>query len=120
MKAVQVKNGVLEINKEECKNCGRCSEKCPFQAMAEGTHGFKIYIGGRWGKKVSHGKPLSKIFTSEEDVLNTVEKCILFYREYGNVGERFSDTIERIGFAEVERQLLSDELLKRKQEIIAD
>lgn len=69
--------------------------------------GYKVCIGGRWGKKTSLGQPLSKIFISEEEVLDMIEKIILFYKENGEEKERFADTIERIGFEEVEKQLLS-------------
>ena len=78
--------------------------------------GYRVYLGGRWGKNVAHGKPLSRIFTSEEEVLSLVEKAILLFREQGITGERFSDTIARLGFENVERQLLSDDLLQRKSE----
>lgn len=118
MKAARVEDGVLEIDKDICNNCGRCINNCPFDAIEDGTPGFKIYIGGRWGKKIAQGKPLSKIFTSEEEVLDTVEAAILLFREQGHTGERFADTIERIGFEEVEKQLLSREILERKQEIL--
>ena len=46
------------------------------------------------------------------------EKAILLFREQGKTGERFADTIERIGFEEVEKQLLSNDILDRKQEIL--
>lgn len=118
MKAATVEDGVLEINKDVCNNCGRCIGQCPFDAIEEGTPGYKIYIGGRWGKKVAQGQPLSKIFTSEEEVLDVVEKAILLFREQGKTGERFADTIARIGFEEVEKQLLSNEILEIKQEIL--
>ena len=62
MKAATVEDGVLEINKDVCNNCGRCIGQCPFDAIEEGTPGYKIYIGGRWGKKVAQGQPLSKNF----------------------------------------------------------
>ena len=94
MKACKVEDGVLEIDPEVCNNCGRCVGHCPFDAIEEGKTGFKICIGGRWGKKIAHGQPLGKLFTSEEEVLNTVEKAILFFREQGKTGERFADTIE--------------------------
>ena len=77
-----------------------------------------MYIGGRWGKKVAHGHVLSKVFTTEEELLDTVEKAILLFREQGKTGERFADTIERIGFEEVEKQLLANDILERKQEIL--
>lgn len=118
MKAAKVEDGVLEIDKDICNNCGRCIGNCPFDAIEEGTPGYKIYIGGRWGKKVAQGQALSKIFTSEEEVLDIVEKAILLFREQGNTGERFADTIARIGFENVEKQLLSNEILERKQEIL--
>ena len=69
--------------------------------------GYKICIGGRWGKNIAQGQPLSKIFISEEEVLYIIEKIILFYKENGQEKERFADTIARIGFEEVEKQLLS-------------
>ena len=47
-----------------------------------------------------------------------VEKAILFFREQGRTGERFADTIERLGFAQVERELLEGNILDRKQEIL--
>lgn len=110
-----MENGKIVIP-ETCNHCGRCVGKCPFHAIENYTTGYKICIGGRWGKQVATGKPLEKIFTDKEEVLNVVEKAILLFREQGNTGERFADTINRIGFDEVQRQLLSDELLARKEE----
>ena len=117
MKTAKTVDGKLVIDKSVCNNCGRCVTTCPFKAF-DCEYGYKVYIGGRWGKKVARGIPLSKIFTSEEEVLDIIEKAILFFKEKGIAGERFNDTINRIGFEEVERQLLSDDLLIRKQEII--
>ncbi len=118
MKAAKVEDGILTVDQELCNNCGRCVGQCPFDAIEDGMAGYKIYIGGRWGKKIAQGQALSRIFTSEEEVLDVVEKAILLFREQGKTGERFADTIARIGFGEVERQLLSNELLERKQEIL--
>lgn len=118
MGAAKVVDGVIELDKEICNNCGRCVGTCPFDAIEEGKQGFKIVIGGRWGKKIAIGKELNKIFFSEEEVLSIIEKSILLFREQGKTGERFADTIARIGFEEVEKQLLSDDILSRKQEIL--
>lgn len=60
------------------------------------------------GKKFLAGKSLSKIFASKEDALNVIEKAILFFRDNGLKGERFAETIERIGFENVEKALLQD------------
>ncbi len=112
IKAASMKDGKLFIDPEICNHCGRCVNKCPFNALEEGTYGYKIYIGGRWGKKVAEGKPLSKIFTTEEEVIEIVEKAILFFRDEGISGERFADTIARLGFDYVEDKLLNGKLDK--------
>ncbi len=116
--AAAVKDGKLEIDPEKCIHCGRCVGNCLFDCITEGNYGYKIYIGGRWGKMTAHGKALDKLFTSEEEVLDIVEKAILLFREQGKTGERFCQTIDRIGFENVQRQLLSGELLDRKEEIL--
>lgn len=116
MKCLSVVDGKININEQHCNHCGLCKQKCPFNCFENYIDGYRVYIGGRWGKRVKEGQPLSKIFTNKEEVLAVVEKAILLFREQGITGERFSDTIERLGFANVEAQLLSDDLLARKQE----
>ena len=118
VKAAKVVDGLLEINKDICNNCGRCIGSCRFDAIEDGTYGYKIYIGGRWGKKIAQGRALGKIFTSKEEALDVIEKAILLFREQGETGERFARTIERLGFENVEKQLLSNDLLERKQQIL--
>lgn len=118
MDAAKVVDGVLQIDRDVCNNCGRCVGKCHFDAIEDGKVGYKIYLGGRWGKRVGRGIPLSKIFSTKEEVMDVIEKAILLYREQGKTGERFGATIERLGFENVEAQLLSNDILDRKQEIL--
>lgn len=119
-KAAKVTDGVLNIDPNVCLHCGRCVGRCPFHTVDDGTYGFKIYLGGRWGKNISHGQSLHKVFTSKEDAMNVIEKTILFFRDQGLKGERFALTIERLGFDTVEEAILSsDELLDRKEEILS-
>ena len=105
-KVAKVVDGKITIDETLCRHCGRCVGKCPFHTIEDGTYGYKIYIGGRWGKKVSKGRALGKIFTSREETLDVIEKAILFFRDHGNKGERFAETIERIGFENVEKELI--------------
>ena len=110
----KVEDGKILIDPNACNNCGRCKGKCPFGALEEYQEGYKVYIGGRWGKRTANGLPLEKIFTSEEEVLDVVEKAILFFRDEGITGERFADTIERLGFDYVQQKLLHSEIDKSK------
>jgi C_GCAxxG_C_C family probable redox protein len=116
--AAQMVDGKLKIDTSQCNNCGRCVSKCPFHCTDEATYGWRIYIGGRWGKKVAQGQMLNKVFTDKQEVLDIVEKSILLFRSEGISGERFADTIHRIGFEKAQEMLLSDDLLKRKSEIL--
>lgn len=111
IKAAKLEDGKITIG-SDCNHCGRCKGKCPFGAIPEYTDGYKVYIGGRWGKKYANGRPLDKIFTSEEEVLDVVECAILFFRDEGQTGERFSDTIQRLGFDYVQDKLINSKIDK--------
>jgi len=115
--AAEVRDGKVVID-ESCNRCGRCLSKCPFGAFEEKTDGYRIYVGGRWGKKCARGTPIGKIFLERGEVLDFIEKSILFFKERGENGERFADTIARIGFDAVEAELLDHAILARKDEIL--
>ena len=108
MYAATVVGGKIMVDPAVCNRCGRCNGKCPFGAFTEASEGYKICIGGRWGKKTAMGRPLSKVFTTEEEVLDVVEKAILLFRDMGIKGERFADTIARIGFENAEKMLIGE------------
>lgn len=108
MKAPSLVDGKISIDPEICNNCGRCHGKCPFGAFEEATEGYKVCIGGRWGKKTAMGKPLSKIFTSEDEVMDVLEKTLILFRDEGIKGERFADTVNRLGFDYVEKKLIGE------------
>ena len=115
----EVVEGKASIDPTQCNRCGRCIKACPFHALEAQTTGYRVYVGGRWGKRTAMGHALDTIFTDKEQVLDLVEKCLLFFKAYGQPKERFSDTISRIGFDKVQEMLLSNELLERKEEILA-
>ena len=113
IKVATVKDGMLNVDSAACNSCGRCKGKCPFGVTEEYRNGYKIYVGGRWGKKTAHGKPLSRLFLTEEEVMDTVERAILLFRDEGLTGERFADTIDRLGFDYVEDKLLNSQIDKQ-------
>ena len=107
IKVAHVADGKIVIDPAACNHCGRCRTQCPFGAVTDYVNGYKIYIGGRWGKKVAQGRALSKIFSTEEEVMAVTERAIELFRTQGIDGERFADTVARIGFENVERMLIS-------------
>lgn len=111
VKASRVVDGKLLSDPEICNHCGRCKNKCPFGVTTKYTDGYKVFLGGRWGKKFAFGKPLEKIFTDENEVVDVVERAILLFRDEGIKGERFADTIARLGFDYVQSKLLAPEVV---------
>ena len=105
-----MEDGKIKIHANECNHCGRCISKCPFDAVNESAVGYRIYLGGRWGKKVAEGQPLDRIFTSEEEVIQMVEQILLFFRDEGQTGERLADTVARLGFDYVQDKLLNSKI----------
>ena len=105
MKAASVQDGKLYVDMSVCNNCGRCLGKCPFGAAEESVTAYRVYIGGRWGKKSAIAQPLDRLFTDPEEVLNVIEKCICLFRDEGISGERFADTIARLGFDYVQNKV---------------
>lgn len=117
MKAATVQDGKLVIDTDKCNNCGLCVENCHFDAIPDGKVGYKVYVGGRWGKAVRRGDELETIFTYDE-ILDVVEKTILLYKKEGQNSERFGLTVERLGIKAVEQALTSQDLLKEKNSIL--
>jgi len=70
--------------------------------------GYRVYIGGRWGKKTAVAQPLNAVLSTEDEVLELIERALTLFREEGSAGERFSETIERLGFDYVEKKLLEN------------
>ena len=106
IKHAKVVDGKMHIDPNVCNHCGRCRDKCLFDAISY-TPGMKITIGGRWGKQTSPSIPLNHLFTSEEEALDAVERAICLFRDEGITGERFADTINRLGFEYVQKKLLN-------------
>lgn len=106
--AARLEDGKISIDPDACNHCGRCKGKCPFGAVEEYREGYKILIGGRWGKKTACGRPLPRLFTTEEEVMAVIDRAILLFREEGIAGERFADTVARLGFDYVSGKLLGE------------
>ena len=104
--AAKLADGKLKLDEDLCNRCGRCKNTCPFGVTSNYISGYKICLGGRWGKRTAQGIPLSKLFTSEEEVLDVIERTILLFRDEGLPGERFADTVSRLGIDYIEGKIV--------------
>lgn len=116
--APKVVDGKLKIDTSKCNSCGRCSYKCPFKAVTPSEPALKIYIGGRWGKEFCRGIALDGQY-SQEEAVRIIEKVMLLFKQEGYFGERFASVVNRLGIENVKNMLSGDDLLNRKEEILA-
>lgn len=112
-------DGRLVIDWDKCTNCGKCIPACHFGAVHEKERGYAVYIGGIWGKTQRLGTRVPGVF-SEKEVHDLIEKAILLFREQGVTGERFGRTVDRVGVDKFIGMLLGDEVLARKEQILAE
>lgn len=66
--------------------------------LADGKRGYRITLGGHWGRTGGAGIHVERVFEDEEQTLSFIERVLEFYRDNGQPGERFFKTLERIGF----------------------
>jgi len=118
MDACYKEGGHLVHDYDKCNKCGKCVAKCYFKAVLPKKTGVKVLIGGKWGRTGRKGSDLGEIFTIDEAIA-IVEKCMLAFKYFAYKKERFGDCIDRVGFEVVRDFILSDEPIKRKEEIMA-
>ena len=119
IKIVEMIDGMPYIDSKKCITCGNCVGKCPFDAVDPSVKPlYKVFVGGTWGKSARMGSALSEM-VEENEILPILEKSMLWFRENGYQKERFGTTIDRVGFDKLEKALREDDLLERKEEILA-
>ena len=118
-KAVSVVNGKAVIDTSKCTSCGVCVGKCPFGAVPkEAASVCRIFVGGTWGKTQRMGTLLNSVYSADE-VPSVIEKVMLWYKENGYVKERLGATVDRIGTDALEAAINGNDLITRKDDILA-
>jgi len=84
-----------EIDMDKCVQCGKCIDSCPSGALEQGSHGWRVLVGGKLGRHPQLGAELEGIYSGEE-VLAKVGRCVDLYFEYSEGGERFGAMLNRI------------------------
>ena len=63
-------------------------------------HGYKVYLGGMWGKKRRAGTARRDILHTEEEVLDLIGRALDLYQTEGRQRERFGDMLERLALTD--------------------
>lgn len=94
----------LTLDEEKCINCGKCNKVCPTSAWT-GQQGFLLSFGGLYGNRITIGKHLLPIILSQEILYKAVDTTLNFFAKNANKGERFANTLNRVGWEKLEKIL---------------
>ena len=94
--AIKLEEGTVKIDMDKCNLCSDCIFSCPTDAWVKAREGYTIYVGGKVGRKPKWGTEITQL-VDEETLFDILEKSFQFYKDNGSAGERFADTIERVG-----------------------
>ncbi len=118
-RAVSLVDGKAVIDETECTNCGVCIGKCPFGAVPKEAESVcRLFVGGTWGKKQRMGTLLPGTYSFAE-IPDIIEKVMLWFKENAYVKERLGAAIDRVGTDKLVAALATNDLLQRKEEILA-
>ncbi len=105
MKAIYMKDDRAEIDWDRCNLCGACVGICPQDLIREDWRGYRIFVGGKFGKQPQMGYMLTEVKTPEE-VIRLSRKILDWSKENTMPGERFGTTINRLGLEKLKKDVL--------------
>lgn len=90
-------NEKLIFHEDKCIGCGDCVYSCPTDAWQKRQEGYSIFIGGKMGKFPKLGIKVFDFIDTKEKVFEIIKKTLAFYKKFGKKGERFRETLDRVG-----------------------
>lgn len=94
----------LTFDAARCVYCGKCAKSCPSGAWS-GRPGYLVSLGGMFGSRLSPGKQILSLIFDHEQLFRVVDATLAFFTRHGRPGERFRDTVERVGWDVLEKEL---------------
>jgi dissimilatory sulfite reductase (desulfoviridin) alpha/beta subunit len=102
---VSEEDGRVSVDIEGCIGCGDCIESCPTGAMAEGSRGYRLFAGGKFGRVPFLGRKVLGVQRTKSEALDAIRAAVEFFRVHGKSKERFGDTLRRTGFPPLENHI---------------
>jgi len=105
-KAIEIDKAAQELRFAEhaCQYCGKCVKSCSMGAWM-GTAGYLLFFGGMFGNKIAIAERILPLLHNKEEVFRVIDATLEFFNSYGKPGERFRLTVERVGWASLEKLL---------------
>ncbi len=103
--ALEIVDDRLVYREDICVRCGSCIAACPTDAWERTGTGYALFVGGKMGKRPRLGDRLPFEAKTEEEVLDIIDATIEWYASNGTKGERFGETLDRVGIGALVSQL---------------
>jgi dissimilatory sulfite reductase (desulfoviridin) alpha/beta subunit len=104
-KAIVLEDDKARIIWDKCNLCGACVGTCPSDLINEEWKGLRLFVGGKIGKHPKLGRELTDAKSAQEAVA-IFRRIIDWSKKNTNIGERFGDCIERVGFEKFSKDIL--------------
>lgn len=98
------------IDYSKCSSDGRCVFICPTKAIRERRGGWRVFVGGKFGRRPQLGLFFADYITSEE-ALEIGEKVLEAYKRLGRKKERLREVVDRLGLKRFKEEALQGEAL---------
>jgi len=102
--AVVMEEGGPVIIQKHCKQCGACALECPTGAMTIAQQGYRVMVGGHFGRWHHIAKEVFKI-GDEAKVIKALYNAIELLRKEAKSEEHLYHMVERFGIEPIYRGL---------------
>ncbi len=103
-KAVWMTGDKVGFDRDKCNMCGDCIKICPLDCWEPAKIGHTIFVGGKIGRRPELAFKLVDL-VDEAELFRIMDATVDFYIKYGKAGERFGDTLHRIGYKQFREEI---------------
>jgi len=112
--AIVIRNQRPEVDEAQCDRCGNCIKFCPNDVFAAEESGYRIFVGGKFGRFHQDGYELFKI-ADKETLMEALEATIGLIRGEAIGEESLTSIINRVGVAPIFQKLYQGKENSRKK-----